>query len=360
MSSEEKTEEASAHKLREARRRGEVAISRELTSAFSFAVALGVLWADWDHLQQRLRSLFSAALALAASRDPARDTAAAVQQMMLDLLWIVAPVLLAAVAAALLAGMLQTRGVMSAHPLKIDLSRMSPGQMLQRMFSTRQLAEVARVALVLLLLGGVLLAVLKHQVGPLVQRVYAPAERAGAAAGRGLGDLFLWAAAVFLALGVLDYALQWFEYRKRNRMSKSERKREHRDHEGDPLLRGELRRQRRELVERGGSPGLAQAKVVVTNPTHFAVALYYEAGVVDLPVVVAKGEDAAALQIRQQAQQLAIPLLESPPLARSLYRAVDLGDCIGDEHVDAVAEVFRWLADLGRDRAGPVPQERAR
>jgi len=354
MSNEEKTEAPSSHKLREARKRGEVASSKELTGAAGFAAALGVLWAGWEGLAARVDHMMSTALALVASADIERDMGVAVQQMLVDMLWVLAPPMLAAVAVAMLVALVQTRGVLSMEPLKIDMARMNPGEAFSRLFSSRQGMELLKMLLKLALLLGIVALALKAHVGPLIAGVYGQPEAAGQAARHGLGTLFAWAAGMFLLLGGIDYAHQFYEFMKQNRMSKTERKREHRDQEGDPYLRSELRTRRKELLGSSLRGGLRSANVVVTNPTHFAVALYYEAGVVDLPVVVAKGQDANALRMRLDARQRGVPILENPPLARSLFRSVGLGEAIGDEHVDDVAEVFRWLASLQGSAALPT------
>jgi len=274
------------------------------------------------------------------------------------MLWIVVPILLLAAGAALAAGLMQSQGVMSADPLKIRFERMNPGEALKMLFSTRQLGVLIQLVLKVCLLTGVMIWTIHAFLGPFVMEIYGQTDNTGLTGMTALQVMFGGSAVVLLMLGTIDFVQQYFEYMKMNRMSKTERKREHKDLEGDPEFRAELRRQQRELLESPVQPGLASANVVVTNPTHFAVALYYEPGVVELPVVVAKGQDADALRMRREAGQHAIPVLESPPLARSLFRGVSIGEYIGDEHVEAVAEVFRWLQTLKGKAADVRPARR--
>lgn len=350
MSSEEKTEEASRQKLRDARKRGEVAVSQELTSAAGFMAVLALLWLAWDAMSLRVRHMLDTALDLTANKARAVDLGPAVERMLVDMLWVVLPLSSAAIAAAMLFAMLQTRGVMSAEPLKISFERMNPGTALTRLFSSRHGVDLLKM---LLKLGALLSAtawVLQVFFRPLVSSVYGAADSARMLSTTALFTLFGIAAALFVVLGLVDYGHQFYEFMKQNRMSKTERKREHRDQEGDPNLKSELRSRRFELL--AAPPikhGVVGASVLVTNPTHFAVALYFEPGIVDLPVVVAKGHDEIAWAMRLQARSHAVPIMENPPLARSLFRSVELGEYIGDEHVEAVAEVFRWVATLKVD-----------
>lgn len=350
MSAEEKTEQASAHKLREARKRGEVASSTELTGAVGFAAVLLTLWMGWDAMALRVRDVLGTALDLAGSRNSSLELGAAVSRMLVDMLWITVPLLAAGSVAAMLAAALQTRGVMSAEPLSLKFERMDPAGAMTRLFSSRSAIDLLKIVLKIALLVGLIALALRLYLGPLVMSVHSGIEGARAVAVSALLALFAAAAGVFLLLGLLDYAHQFYEFMKQNRMSKTERKRERKDQEGDPHQKSEIRARRRELL--AAPPvrqGVGGATVLVTNPTHFAVALYYEAGLVELPVVVAKGHDESALQMRSQARRHAVPIMENPPLARSLFRTVELGEYIGDDHVEAVAEVFRWVGSLRSD-----------
>jgi type III secretion protein U len=362
--SEEKTEEPTAHKLREARKRGEVATSRDLTAAVEFGAVFMLVWLAGGFIQRQLRRVLDAALDVVSSSGGWQGFAPAIEQMVVAMLWIVVPVLVLAAGAALAAGLMQSQGVMSADPLKIRFERMNPGEALKMLFSTRQLGVLVQLVLKVCLLTGVMIWTIHAFLGPLVMEIYGQTGNTGLTGLTALQVMFGGSAVVLLALGTIDFVQQYFEYMKMNRMSKTERKREHKDLEGDPEFRAELRRQQRELLESPVQPGLAGASVVVTNPTHFAVALFYEPGVVELPVVVAKGQDDEALRMRREAGQHAIPVLESPPLARSLFRSVALGEYIGDEHVEAVAEVFRWLSSLKGQavdaRDPPAARRRAR
>jgi type III secretion protein U len=342
-SSEEKTESPTQHKLREARKRGAVANSKDLNGAAGFCAVMLVLWFGWGFIQERLSRVLDLAIGMTHAPDIQRALPVALLQMLLDLVLICVPLLLAGVVGSVIVGFVQTRGVFSTDQISFKFSRMNPGQAIERIFSTRQLFELFKMLLKLALLLGIVFIVIKTHLNPLISSVHSGHEKAPLVSMHGLGLLFICAALTFVVLGLVDYGHQWFEFMKEQRMSKSEVKREHKELDGDPYLRAELDGQRRAMLVDRPKPGLRNAQVLITNPTHFAVALYYEPGVVDLPVLVSKGQDDQALQLRADAKRLAIPILENPPLARSLFRLIALGDPIAEEHIEAVAEVFRWL-----------------
>ena len=351
---EEKTEQPTAQKLRKAREKGDVAQSKELTGSVSFLSVFMMLWLGADFWSARMRGVLGTALdaITANSHDPVNS--ASITTMVSQALLLIGPVFLLAVVAGLLTTFAQTRGVFSTEPLIIKFEKLNPGEALKSLFSTKQLGQLILMLLKLALLASVTVMTIRHYVGPMIQGIHADSGSAGNTMLAGMSAvraLFGACGAVFVVLSTLDFMQQYFEYIKKNKMSKSERKRERKDQDGDPHMRSELRSKRREIVDEASKRGVARANVVVTNPTHFSVALHYEPGVVDLPVVVAKGHDEEAFRIRREAAGHAIPVLESPPLARALYAQVAVGEPILPEHVEAVAEVFRWLKTLPSARS---------
>jgi type III secretion protein U len=342
---EEKTEAPTWHKLREARKRGEIAYSKDLTGAAGFAAAFFVLWLGRGWIAEHLQRMFGAALKVASSQNVAVDMQIAVVEILLELVWICTPILIASIVAAMTMALIQTGGVFSTEQITIKFERMSPGEAIKRLFSSRQAIEFLKMLLKLVLMVCIIFFVLKTHLAPSIQNIHNGYQNMSQVASHGLGILFAIAALSFFILGLIDYSHQFMEYIKKNRMSKTELKREQREMDGDPQLKWELRQIRKEYMV---APKLSptEANVIITNPTHFAVALFYEEGIVGLPVVVAKGQDSEALQIRHDARLRGIPVMENPPLARSLFRSVALGDAIGNEHIEAVAEIFRWLKSL--------------
>ena len=159
-------------------------------------------------------------------------------------------------------------------------------------------------------------------------------------------NIFLMAAIatlVYFTMGIIDYGHQYFEFIKRNQMTKSEVKQEMRDLYGDPTINSHRREQRQSMSMGSRPPPNARPSVIVTNPTHFAVALFYEPDIVELPIVIARGRDEQALQMRALALEKGVPVAERPPLARRLYRTLTVGQAISQDELESVAEVFRWI-----------------
>ena len=343
--SEDKRHEASHHKLSEARKRGEIAYSKDLTGAAGFVCGLVAAWAtSW-------RSHLDVLMTLAVKPVPAGSPVYLLDrtlEMMAQGIWLAAPALVAAAVGGLVMAMIQARGVFSVDPIKFKLDKLNPAEGFKKMFSARQLVELLKMVLKMAMLLGVLVWVIRTGVSPLLGSFYAPAAEVGSPTIKLLLLLFWCAAIVLVLFGLIDFGHQYFEYMKQNRMNDEERKREFRDMDGDPHVKAELRAQRKALLQAPVNPrrGVKEASVVLTNPTHYAVALFYEEGVVELPVLVAKGADDEAFELRREAQRLGIPIMENPPLTRSLFKSVGLEEYVGEGHIEAVAEVFRWLNAL--------------
>jgi type III secretion protein U len=345
----EKTEKATAKKLRDARKRGEVAKSKDVTSAVVFAALLGVLWVGAGVFMQAISAVMEMAIDAPAQVKAGRSWILLLEQAIRDSAAVVIPVLGAALVAAVLAGFAQVRGVFSVEPLQFKPERLNPAEGLKNLFSTRQLFELLKLVAKTTALAFALFIVVKGGFSATVRSVYAQPDAAGLIGWKLVMWLFSVAAIVYAAMSVIDFGLQIFEYLKNQRMTKEEVKRERRDSDGDPHVRARRRQLFRELSSGQGSAPLAKASVVLTNPTHVAVALWYERGKTELPVVIAKALDAQALDLRRTARSLHVPIVEDRPLARRLYAEVGLNEAIEEAHFEAVAEVLRWVRGLGEE-----------
>jgi type III secretion protein U len=276
------------------------------------------------------------------------------QSMAQDMLWILAPLLCLSAACAVVIGGLQTRGLVSAAALTPKFERINPAQGLQNLFSTRQLFELGKMLIKTALLMGMLAYCLAMSLHPLVQMIYAPAADILRISGTLVWRLMGWAALIYGVGAALDFAHQFHEFMKKQKVSVDEIRREYRDREGDPQIKGRRRAIAREMAF---TNRLVSASVVVVNPTHVSVALHYAPGKTALPRVVVKGLDAMALRIRTQAERDGVPVLEDPPLARKLYREVALDHYINEGLIDVVAAAFRWARQV--DRRSPQAGSRS-
>lgn len=352
----EKNRKPTPRKLRKARERGEVARSKELTSLAAFVASWICLWFAAGDAWMRLAHIIESALPTSATGATATTPwQARMMGMLVDAIWILLPLFGICVACAVLAGGLQTRGMISITPITPKFERINPGQGVKKLFSTRQWFELGKMLIKTTLLVGMLLYFLTTSVGSILTTVEAPVGELTRIVAMYVWRLMGWAALIYIASAVMDYAHQYYEFMKQQKMSVEELRQERRDNEGDPHLKNRRRAIARETLLSPLPPNRgAGASVVVVNPTHVAVALHYVSGETPLPRVVAKGVDAAALRIRAQAESDGIPVLHNPPLARRLFREVAVDHYITDELIDAVAEIFRRVRTLDAQRRGSL------
>jgi type III secretion protein U len=271
------------------------------------------------------------------------------QQALMDGARVILAVTFSACVVAILVGAAQSRGVFSIDPLMPKLDKLNPANGLQQMFSAQRLIELGKLLFKGVLLAAVLGLVLRDAIAPAMRTLRAPldaVESVGVVMWSLLMQMCAYAAMVYLVLALADVGLQIYQFMQKQRMTKDEVKRERRDQDGDPQIKSQRRRMAREIAQGTGGVSLAKANVLVTNPTHYAVALYYEAEVTDLPLVIAKGSDSEALALRRLALRHAVPIVENRPLARRLHDEVALDDYIEEAHFEAVAEVLRFVGGL--------------
>lgn len=242
--------------------------------------------------------------------------------------------------------LIQHRPVFTFERIKPDLSKLSPASGFKRLFGLEGFANLFKGMLKMVIVGAAVWTQLWPERGALEAVLD---QSAAGVAGDMTHLLFKVLIAALSAMAVIagaDYLLQRFQFMKRNRMSKHEIKEEFRQTEGDPLVKGKIRQIRLERAKRRMIAAVPEATVVITNPTHFAVALKYESGKMAAPICVAKGVDALALRIREVAKEHDVPVVENPPLARALHAAVDIDEAIPPEHYKAVAQVIGYVMRL--------------
>ena len=354
----EKTEPASPRRLEQAREEGQVPQSRELSAFFVLMAGAGTLWVAGSWLAQRIGGAVSRGLTF--DRDEAFDTAALPALLLHqagEALATLGPLLLILVVAAL-AGPFMLGGLnFSSKALTPDWMRLDPLKGFGRMLSMQSVGELVKGILKALLVGSVVVWVVLHEKDHIFALMGQPLEAGLQSMGRTIlfstlvivGSMFLIVAA--------DVPFQLWQYYKKLRMTKEEVRKEMKELEGDPQLKARIRSQQREMARRRMMAAVPKAQVVVTNPTHFAVALAYDEKM-PAPRVVAKGRGVIAQRIRDIAQEHGVPLLEAPPLARALYAHTEIDDIIPAALYRAVAEVMAYVYQLNAylARGGKAPQ----
>lgn len=355
--SDEKTEEPSDKKMEDARRDGKVVKSADLTAA-ALLLTTGVLMLlSGPALGDGLRALLAPALDARAVTRPDADLLLAARHIGLQAALLLAPFLVACVIAAVVGTLAQTGINLSFKPVEPKFDAVNPGAGLTRIFSMRSMVDLGKMVVKAVLIVLVMWKTLTLLAPLIVATAHQPAPALAQLAWRILARFLLVGGVLFLLMGAADYGIQRWLFMRDQRMSKDEVKREHKESEGDPHLKGHRKSLAREIAL-GPAPAsrdqLRRAQAVIVNPTHYAVALSYDAGGLGLPQVVAKGIDDQALEIRRMAQELAIPIVGNPPLARALY-TVPLGDAIPEPLFDTVAAILRWVRDISTPHANTVP-----
>ncbi|WP_059172720.1 flagellar biosynthesis protein FlhB [Bacillus sp. FJAT-27445] len=340
----EKTEKATPRKKQDARKKGQVAKSTDLSNALILLGSFSFLSFYGKLAGPRILRIFTSGLSDGLLWDLTEEsTVLLFKNILIDAVLIAAPVIFIAWLAAIVSTLSQVGFLITGESIKFDLKKIDPIAGAKRIFSIRSLVELLKSILKVILIttvAGLYLwnqkeIVLKlPQMDPflIVSTLTALTVKMG-----------MIVSAVYLILAVADLFYQRYEHAKNLKMSKQDIKDEHKKTEGDPLIKQKIKEKQRQVASARMMQDVPKATVVVTNPTHYAVAIAYEAGKMSVPVVVAKGTDFLALKIREIAKEHRVIIMENKPLARSLYAGVEIGEEIPEELFKAVAEVLAYV-----------------
>lgn len=337
---QERTEEATPRRKQKARRKGTVARSSDATNAIVIVVLLAVLPMVGANLASSLlsgmrRSLLSI---------PEAATPSAILSFAMDFLkpaaLSIAPVIGTALLVGLAANFLQVGFALSPEAMSPNLNKINPASGLKRLFSRKSLVEGAKAMAKSGLFAFIAYSVVRSEWNNLLNLSGLPAPVAMSVVGSILQTIFVRVAIAWLVLAALDYLFQRKEVDKELRMTKQELREEMKEMEQSPELRAAMASRRRKLSKGRMMESIKTADVVVTNPTHYAVAIRYDRSSMHAPKVVAKGVDYLALRIRETAAEHKVPILPNPPLARQLYKKCEVDDYVPRELFQAVAEVL--------------------
>ncbi len=351
---EGRTEEPSEYKLRKAREEGRVAKSQDLVAAIGLlrtAVTLAIL-APW--MLATLREMVVRFLRLSTESDIVTDGALAAGLFFRYLLRLLLPLASVGVLAALFGNILQVGFLFSVKPITPDFKKVIPrlGQYFQKtIFSMEGMYNLGKSILKITIIGLVAWILVNGELERLRNLYLAPFWTSVKLVSGMILKLILAVAVTLLAMSIPDYMFQRRQFLERMKMTKQEVKEERKMHEGDPQVKGRLRERMRDLLTRNMAVNVPKADVVITNPTHFAVALEWDRKAMAAPMVTAKGMDEAALRIRRIAEDARVPVVENRPLARALYAETEIGQVIPEKYYQAIAAVLAHvyaLSDKGR------------
>ena len=351
----QKTEEPTQKKLDDSRKKGEIANSREVSHWFMILAATIIVALMAPSISTDIKIILQKFLAMphAISVEKGNlatiigDAAAEVGYIM------IIPTILFIVA-ALGASVVQGGLVVAVERIKPKLDRASPLAGIKRLFSFKSVAEFIKGILKITIVGAVATMLVLPYFEGLEQLVKMEMIGAAAVLHSLVSRLLIGVLAVVTVIAVIDFLYQRFEHMKQMRMSPQEIKDEFKQTEGDPMIKARLRQIRQERARNRMTAAVPDADVIITNPTHFAVALKYELDEMDAPVLLAKGQDFLALKIREIAEEHNIPIVENPPIARALYAGVEVDQEIPPEHFKAVAEIIGYVFRLN----GKMPRQK--
>lgn len=349
----EKTEPATQKKLDDARKKGQVAKSREITNGLEL-LALFLILKFWvGHMGIQFLDIFNNVYnkipELVMFREgmmPERDISIIFRHMALQVLLIIAPILVVAFLIAFVTDVAQVKWKPTLEPMRPKFSKLNPLKGFKKFFSLNALVELVKSIAKIGLILYICYSYLKDKWAMLLNLYDVTLMQALQLAAETVTDLGIRIALLYMVIAFADFAYQKIKFKNDMKMTKQEIKEEYKQQEGDPQIKGKIRQKMRESSMRRMMQDLPQADVVITNPTHYAVAIKYDPKVADAPLVIAKGEDYLAARIKEAAREHHIEIVENKPLARMLYANVDIGQAVPPELYQAVAEVLAFVYQL--------------
>ena len=345
--SDEKTEQPTPKRLRDAREKGQVAKSQDVPSALTVMAVAVYLLAMAPDMLNTLMSMGE--IPMLVMNRPFSEALGIVATTTLSCaLRVAGPLVGMVMGVALCANLAQVGVMFSIQSALPKLDNVSPGKWFKKVFSLKNAVEFLKNIIKVTVLGVTVYVIFTDYL-PLLFRI--PQGGTGdmwSILGAAAGDLVLTAAGVFCVIAAADRFFQKWQFNKQNMMSKDEVKREYKESEGDPLIKSKRKQLHQEMIARNQVANTRKAKVLVTNPTHFAVALDYEKDKTPLPVILARGQGALAQRMIRAAREEGIPIMRNVPLARSLFEQGTENSYIPRDLIGPVAEVLRWAQSLQR------------
>ena len=345
----EKTEQPTSKKLEDARKEGQVAKSKEVANAAGILALFlivrfyaGTLGEGFVNYFRGMYNAIPDAIQMFDSAVPFATISVILRQMILQMLLMMGPVLLIAV----VCDVVQVKWKLTGKPLQPKFSKLNPVKGFGRIFSKNSIVELIKSIAKIGVIGYIAFSEVQKYASELYLLYDIGLYQAIGLVGDILFSVGIKVAAAYMVIALLDFAYQKWKFRQDMMMTKQEVKDEYKNQEGDPQIKGKQRQRMREASQRRMMQQLPEADVVITNPTHFAVAIKYDPDRYDAPYVLAKGEDYLAQKIKEIAREHDIEIVENKPLARMLYANVDIGGLIPPELYQAVAEVLAFVYHL--------------
>ncbi|MEQ6375341.1 flagellar biosynthesis protein FlhB [Bacillaceae bacterium S4-13-58] len=340
----EKTEKATPKKRQDSRKKGQVAKSQDINTAL-LLFCMFLLFLVFGHFfGERFLNLFKYSYQQYLHLELTPSSVTHIfNEVAIETAITLAPILLISIIAGLAANYLQVGFLLSAEPLKFDLKKIDPIKGAKKIFSVRAIVELVKSLLKISFIGVVTFSVLWLRKDDMLML----SQKSPGIAISFLGETMVWmglaSSIILMILAVLDYMYQKYDFEKNIRMSKQDIRDEYKNIEGDPLIKSKIKERQRQMAMRRMMSEVPNADVVITNPTHYAIAIRYDEQKSDAPYVVAKGADYVAQKIKEIARHNQVVMVENRPLARALYDQLDIGQNIPEQFYQAVAEILAYV-----------------
>lgn len=346
----EKTEEPTAKKLEDARKEGQVAKSREIGNGLGL-LALFLVLKFWigsmgEHFLELFEAIYNRIPEITRLiGNPVPETGLSIlfKEAIILIIQIVLPIFIIGFLVAFVSDYVQVKWKPTGKPLQPKFSKLNPIKGFKKIFSANAIVELIKSIAKIGLIVYVVYSYLKDRQNQIFLLYNMPLMQAVSLVGTTVIDLGIRISAVYMIIALADFAYQKYKFKKDMKMTKQEVKEEYKNQEGNPEIKGKIRQRMREVSQRRMMQALPQADVVITNPTHYAVAIQYEPEKYPAPIVIAKGEDFLAQKIKEVAKENEIEIVENKPLARMLYANVEVGAQVPPELYQAVAEVLAFV-----------------
>ncbi|PKN20782.1 MAG: flagellar biosynthesis protein FlhB [Deltaproteobacteria bacterium HGW-Deltaproteobacteria-6] len=341
---QERTEQATGKRREESREKGQVARSQEVISVSILVAGLLFFYFGGSTLVLKTMDIMTVGFREAGQVNLTQDSVTAIMtSYIFKGFGILFPLLIAVLIAAILGNVLQIGFMFSSESLQPKFDKISPAKGFKRLFSIRSIAELFKGILKISIIGGVAYIIIRNEFDHLMPLADQSAWGMFSYIGGICFKILLYMTVVLVFLAILDYAYQRWEFEKSIRMTKQEIKDEYKNTEGDPMIKARIRRIQREMAQKRMMAEVPKADVVITNPTHLAVAIQYNPADMQAPIVVAKGADFIAEKIRNIAQENDVLIIENKPLAQVLYKIVKVNNAVPEDLYKAVAEVLAFV-----------------
>ena len=346
----EKTERATPKKREDSRKKGQVLKSQDVTSALLLLCVFMFLFFVSGFMKDRFFLFFQQSFAsyIPLKTLDGESLMLIYMDVVMEMAIILLPVMLIAMLAGVIGNVAQFGLLFTAEPLKMDLKKIDPIKGLKRIFSIKAIVELMKSILKISFIGSVTVLIIWMNLDKVLNLAFKSPAIAMLTIGKLAAIMGIAASFTLLFISLLDFIYQKYDYEKNLKMSKQDIKDEYKNSEGDPIIKSRIKQLQREMAMRRMMQEVPDADVVITNPTHYAIAIKYEDGNMDAPIVVAKGVDFIAQKIKLIATEHNIVMVENRPLARALYDDVEIGGRIPEQFFKAIAEILAYVYRIQR------------